>query len=137
MTRTLCANIDKEIMLATNNKNVLRFKGQLCIGTWTKEAFGVLWGRNFFQAMFKFFPLFLEPRGGASTILHYFSTNTLFMNYAIVITTPTQPQLNLIKPKLGLTWKWLCTPPPTHYTISLLLLHRFWPNFKNSFLGSS
>ena len=80
----------------------LDLKVQLSIGTWTKEAFGVIGGRKLFQAMFKFFPSFSEPRGGASAILHYFSTNTLLMNYAIVI-TPTQSQLNHIKPKLGLT----------------------------------
>ena len=40
--------------------------------------------------------------------LLFFTSNTLFMNYAIVI-TPTQPQLNLIKPKFGLTWKLLFT----------------------------
>ena len=67
------------------------------------EAFGVMGGYETFSScnMFKFFPSFSEPRGGASAILHYYSTDTLFMNYAILITL-TQPQLNLIKPKLGL-----------------------------------
>ena len=45
------------------------------------------------------------------------------------------PQLNLIELSLVLTWKWFSTPPPTHYTISQLLLIIFWPNFRNSFLG--
>ena len=48
-------------MLATNNKNALKF-----IGT------------------------FPQSWGGSSAILHYFSTDILFRNYAIVI-SPTQP----------------------------------------------
>ena len=51
----------------------------------------------------------------------------------------SKPQLNVnsttIQPKLGLTWKWLCTP--TTQTQCQLLLTRFWPNFKGRFLGPS
>ena len=74
------------------------------MGTWTIEAFGVMADYATFSSfnMFKFFPSFSEPRGGASAILLYYSPDTLFMNYAIGI-TPSQPQLNLIKPKLVLT----------------------------------
>ena len=74
------------------------------MGTWTIEAFGVMGGDETFSSCnrFKFFPSFSEPRGDASAILNYYSTDTLFMNYAIGI-TQSQPQLNLIKPKLVLT----------------------------------
>ena len=47
MTRTLCAHIDKEIMLATIMKMRLGLKVRLYIGTRTKEVFGKIGGRKF------------------------------------------------------------------------------------------
>ena len=45
MTRRLCAHNDKDIMLAANDENALKFKGK----NLQLEDFGIMEGRTLFQ----------------------------------------------------------------------------------------
>ena len=71
------------------------------------------------------------------------SYSELTENLVLVVKTPTQLQRNLNPTAVGgWTRKWLCKPHPPPYTNSMsiifqLSLTRFWPNFKDRFLGLS
>ena len=73
-------------------------------------------------------------------------TMLTYKNHKFLIYFPYCQNPNLTSTQhLGLTWKWLCKPHPTHPThhrnsmsaISQLLLTRLWWNFKGRLLGTS
>ena len=68
------------------------------------------------------------------TIPRNTSQTCVLLGFLFFGTTPTQ--LNL---KLGLTRKWLCTPPTTTTNVSNIsaVIDPIWPNFKGRFLGST
>ena len=51
-TARLCAHNNKEIMLATDDDNALKFKGQtLPFEQWIIEGFGIMGGKKIFQSL--------------------------------------------------------------------------------------
>ena len=111
---------------------------------WSKEIFGStkFWvKKNILSQQKIWFQKIMDPKKFHGPTKHpKFVLKYSSSSFDIVVKTPTQLQHNLNPTILGVwTRKWLCKPHHRNSmsVISQLLLTRFWPTFKERFLGLS